>query len=66
VGGKASALLSGLVSLPLLLEKLEIAGRTLESGETARSDTATLNAPPAIQRGDRGRRADEPSQKEGA
>ena len=66
VGGKASALLRGLVSLPLPLEELEVARRALEGGETARPCAAALNASSAIHRSDRGRRADEPSQKEGS
>ncbi|HET8968185.1 MAG TPA: hypothetical protein VFN06_02015 [Gaiellaceae bacterium] len=58
--------MSGLVFLPLPLEELEVARRALECRETAGPGAPTLNAPPAIQRGDRGGRTDEPSQEKGA
>ncbi len=55
-----------LVPITLVLEELEVARRALEGREAARAAAPLLRASPPVDRRDRGGRADEPSQEEGA
>jgi len=48
----------------LALEELEVTGSALERGEPPRTAAPTLCAAAPVERRDRGRRADEPSEEE--